>query len=83
MNQEQVLAWAREAGMAMGFTQGIAVMNYENLERFAALVSETERKVCAQMCENERERLFECGYGLQVITADKLAVAIRARGNQE
>lgn len=41
-----------------------------------------EREACAELCEAERERLFEWGYGFQVITADKLANAIRARGEK-
>jgi len=39
MNRDDIIRMAREAGMALGFTQGIAVMNHKNLERFAALVA--------------------------------------------
>jgi len=41
----------------------------------------TEREGCAQVCEAERERLF-WGHNVQAISADKLAEAIRARGNK-
>ncbi len=39
MTRNDILRMAREAGMALGFTQGIAVMNHKNLERFANLVA--------------------------------------------
>jgi hypothetical protein len=40
-----------------------------------------EREACARVCEAERERLF-WEENVQVISADKLAVVIRARGEK-
>jgi hypothetical protein len=59
MNRDDIIRMAKEAGMALGFTQGIAVMNHKNLERFAALVAAAERKKllvaaeCCRMCEQK------------------------------
>jgi DNA invertase Pin-like site-specific DNA recombinase len=52
------------------------------IKRAEARGAAAEREECAQVCEAERERLFEWGNGLQVITADKLTEAIRARGEK-
>jgi hypothetical protein len=52
------------------------------IKRAEARGAEVEREACAKVCESERERLHEFGYGLQVLTADKLAVAIQARGKK-
>jgi len=41
------------------------------LERFAALVAAAEREACAKVCDDNNTAM-----------ADKLAAAIRARGNQ-
>lgn len=51
MNRDDIIRMAKEAGMAMGFEQGIAVMNHENLVRFAKKVAAAERKACAKICE--------------------------------
>ena len=86
MTRDEVIRLAREAGMALGFTQGVAVMNHENLERFAALVSAHEREECARVCENlpdlaeEPEYQYDAGYEQG---AKDCAAAIRARGNDE
>lgn len=45
--QEDVIRWAREAGMALAI--GDSRCGY--IERFAALVAAAEREACAQMCD--------------------------------
>jgi hypothetical protein len=84
MNQEQVLELAREAcpntKLAVIDNDDLVLLYLDELERFANLVAAAEREACAKVCECERERLHEFGYGLQRLTAYKLAVAIRARG---
>lgn len=86
MNRDDIIRMAREVGAGepeslYGRTDYFAMTEYE-LQRFAALVAAAEREACAQVCEAERERLFEWGRGLQVITADKLATAIRTMGEK-
>jgi hypothetical protein len=50
MTSEQIIAWAREAGLEKvvawnkDFTQTVKVAPYVELERFAALVAEHERE---------------------------------------
>ena len=39
MTRDDYIRMAKEAGMAMGFEQGIAVMNHENLVCFAKRVA--------------------------------------------
>jgi len=41
-----------------------------------------EREACAKVCDKEKEYAETWGTGLQVITADKIAKAIRARSKQ-
>ena len=77
MNRDDIIRMAREA-----LLPACHLTHPKALERFAALVAAAEREACAQVCEAERERLFEWGRGLHVITADKLATAIRTRGEK-
>lgn len=57
MNQEQIIQMAREAGIAIKPPSWGYRDTYEfgaftpQMERFAALVTDVERKRCAQMCE--------------------------------
>lgn len=75
MTRDDIIRMAREVGFD-DFEQD------DMLERFANLAIAAEREECAKVCEVERERLLEWGHGLQVITADKLAKAIQARGEK-
>ncbi len=65
MNRDDIIRMAEKAGMALGFTQGIAVMNHKNLERFATLVAAAEREaechcgLMARVNELEEALLFE------------------------
>jgi hypothetical protein len=54
MNRDDIIRMAEQAKMALGFTQGIAVMNHENLERFAAVVAAAEREECVKLFDGER-----------------------------
>jgi hypothetical protein len=73
MTRDDIIRMAMDAFLPITYT--------EALERFAALVAAAEREECAKVCEAERERLF-WGHNVQAISADKLAEAIRARGNK-
>jgi len=68
MNRDDIIRMAREAGLLDGpvFAQG--------LERFAALVAESEREACAKVVENHA-----LGYA-EPVWAFKLIDTIRARG---
>ena len=64
--QEQVIAWAREAGMSA--PREIVVNNYwtadyDDLDRFATLAYEAGRKdeneACAEMVKNWKPEFFE------------------------
>jgi hypothetical protein len=78
MTSDDVIRLAREAGMALGFTQGVAVMNHENLERFAALVAAHEREECARILDVN----VDCCNGKSAMrdVLEGNALAIRARG---
>jgi hypothetical protein len=77
---------AREAGEAEGLE---TVIFHPVLERFAALVATAEREACAKLCDALKNPIddplapagqYESG---GYITAEFLADAIRARGQQE
>jgi hypothetical protein len=76
MNKDDIIRLAREA-----LLPSCHLTHPKALERFAALVAAAEREECAKVCEEERERLF-WGHNVQAISADKLAEAIRARGEK-
>lgn len=69
--QEQIIAWAREAGISKPWDQ--EPIKWETLERFAALVAATEREACAKVCE-DLDGFDEDDPG------SSAASAIRARG---
>ena len=82
--QEQVIAWAREAGISKPWDQ--EPVKWETLERFAALVAAAEREKVAQWMI---QRSYATGHG--DTTEDLLAelewqvrdvAAIRARREQ-
>lgn len=51
------------------FVSGWITMDYEEIERFAALVAAAEREACAKVCERHADP-----------SAGIIAAAIRARG---
>jgi hypothetical protein len=79
MNKDDILSMAREAGLAInppswGYTEHYHFAGFEQtMERFAALVAEKEREVCASYAEN---------YDLGTVEGRDIAAAIRARGNK-
>jgi hypothetical protein len=76
MTRDDIIAMAQEAGMALGFTQGIAVMNHENLERLVTIVEDAQSK---RMFE---EGMVTVGHMRQQIAAErnKLAHWMMAQG---
>jgi len=69
--QEDVIRMAREAGIFVADCLQTIATCKTDLERFAALVAAAEREACAKVCDDNNTAM-----------ADKLAAAIRARGNQ-
>jgi hypothetical protein len=71
MNRDDIIRMAREAGMPMAWISVSGVLNWSDLERFAALVAAAEREACADICDQHAS--------IEGI-AQRCVVAIRARG---
>ena len=85
--QEQVIAWAREAGLWPAVTDTFP----SEAERFAALAYEAGRKdeneACAKVCEAQENRMVakhpaRIEFDPDSMMARKCAAAIRARREQ-
>ncbi len=75
--QEQVIAWAREAGISKPWDQ--EPIKWETLERFAALVAAAEREACAKEISAEiKDEIEDEAYCILVA----LLARIRARREQ-
>jgi hypothetical protein len=84
MNRDDVIRWAREAGLlTIGTADGsVAVYTWpkgitEELERFAALVAAAEREACAKVAEDQAQ---DEPYGHAKFRCFNIAADIRARG---
>lgn len=71
MDREDIIRMAREAGLAYGTDE----KPLGSVTRFAALVAEHEREVCAKVCED-----IDAEYEGEDVLATWCAEAIRARG---
>ena len=93
MTREDIIAWAREAGMEQDgdnfFSPGHEEIDVHitDLERFAALVAAAEREACAKMADDhERQRceawakVLTTGGEVPSASLSAVADAIRARG---
>lgn len=58
MNREEVIQLAREAGLALVYTESDED-GWRELERFAALVAAAEREACAAICDRLERRYGE------------------------
>lgn len=84
MNQEQVIEWAREAGLIFNEelgTEASKKLHRSRVERFAALVAAHEREMCAQVCWDYGLIEAECSEAADV--AYLLHKSINDRGNKE
>ncbi len=84
MTREDVIRWAREAGMQRDADVWFSAasssdVTADDLTRFAALVAAAEREACAKVCEDVREEDNEAPFEA---AADMCAAAIRARGTE-
>ena len=89
MNRDDVIRWAREAGLlTIGTADGsVAVYTWpkgitEELERFAALVAAAEREACAKVCDEKVDAEYATGKvdHNEMGWTQACAIAIRARG---
>lgn len=103
MNREDIIRMAREAGLTVGTnisgvtlvgspsTPGIAHIDIDEMQRFAALVAAAEREACAKVCDEQKDRSLAARdkskrvtdgriYHAAAQTAAWNAAAIRARG---
>jgi hypothetical protein len=89
LKRDDIIRMAREAGLYTKCEVHSAVPFDQLLERFAALVAAAEREACAKLCDALKNPIddplapvgqYESGC---YITAEFLADAIRARGQQE
>jgi hypothetical protein len=87
LERDDIIRMAREAGVSKPWDQ--EPVEWKTLERFAALVAAAEREACAKLCDALKNPIddplapvgqYESGC---YITAEFLADAIRARGQQE
>ena len=94
LKRDDIIRMAREAGLSKiiydeqnGSTTLQTMFHPENIERFAALIAAAEREACAKLCDALKNPIddplapvgqYESG---GYITAEFLADAIRARGN--
>jgi hypothetical protein len=78
MNRDDIIKWAREAGMERVVklhsdgTRTVELPHPDLLERFAALVAAAEREVCAKVCDEK---------WIYTASPSEMAEYIRARGN--
>ena len=89
MNQDEIIAMAKEAGFDMSNLPSIRAANVygevnDELARFADLVAAKEREACAQVCDaSVKEWLRLDGSHHELTEAQMLADEIRARGTKE
>jgi len=71
-----IIEMAREAGMVV-IDDEYSLLPF--LKRFEALVRADEREECAKVCD--ANKLIDAATNFEIVTANKCAAAIRARGN--
>jgi|APGre2960657404_1045060.scaffolds.fasta_scaffold70928_2 hypothetical protein len=87
LDRDEISRIIQDNGLFHGTMALGVVMDANHLERFANLVAAMEREACAKVCDEDKNKLgngdeylsqFESGC---YVTAEFLADAIRARGN--
>ena len=73
---EDIIRMAEEAGLPLAWVSAKGVIQWAQLERFAALVAADEREACAKVCVAD---LIESPTKFEVAAINKCAAAIRAR----
>lgn len=72
MTKEDIIRMAREQGLPETETEGVFIVNTDDLGRLIA----AEREACAKVCENFNINHQDCNYYDRTIAA-----AIRSRGD--
>jgi hypothetical protein len=80
MTQDEIKEMAYNAGFSIA--NGIVTGGINDLKRFAKLVAAKEREECAKVCDGLADMHEKMNQWGSHKTADTLAQAIRARGEQ-
>jgi len=75
MNRDDIIKMAQEAKLPYEYDTG-RILYLKQLERFAALVAAAEREACANVCQDEINRVKP----IYSVVAENAMKAIRARG---
>lgn len=80
---EDIIRMAEEAGLPLAWVSAKGVIQWAQLERFAALVRADEREACAKVCDVAHARhIAEYGDYIGETYAAECARAIRARSKE-
>jgi len=77
MTQDEIIDMARQAGAVYSNDHAVSLLDDEIII-FAKLVAQHEREACANVCDKTANNPNEWAY--ERSTAERLATAIRARG---
>jgi DNA polymerase III alpha subunit len=80
MTKDDIIKLAREAGLPMVWISDSGVLNWTDLEAFAALVAAAEREACETAVEDIARQYQKAHHPSAENVADACAYAIRARG---
>ena len=78
MTRDDIIRMAREAELPLAWISDTGVIQWTQLDRFAALVAAAEREACAKVCDDKAKETFS---GQCQVWGDYFARVIRARGN--
>jgi hypothetical protein len=81
MTQDEIIEMAKQAGFWKEHTN-TWMCNSQDIEAFAKLVAQHEREACAQVCDDLADMHAKMNQWGSHKTADTLADAIRARGQE-
>jgi hypothetical protein len=83
MTQDEIIEMARQAGFVeYELDDGTTNAFDKRYEAFAKLVAAKEREACAKVADKISDKYGWTYFGNEVDTADEIAAAIRARGEQ-
>jgi hypothetical protein len=81
MTSEELIFMAREAGLPLAWVSSTGVIQWAQLERFAALVAAAEREACAVAAWSTGRDLYMKQHDAPEVGM-ACAAAIRARGEK-
>jgi hypothetical protein len=85
MTKDEILNRAKQACQEgdSPFVSGWITMDYNEFERFAALVAEKERDSCAKVCDDFAAHYWAKQDTVEAVISEECAAAIRARGKSD